>query len=674
MDDATLVRAFSRVFLQGKPDAAGSELLGQLLNPGSYVPTAAPPPQAHYGHSRCCSGAGWDSQSGWPPSAYGMPASASAASCHGHPAWGGPAPPGWGADRFDAHAQYPHMWAQQHPWYSPPQQQPPPPPPLPRARPQPHEPRPRPSKPSVRACATTPATSAAKATPAKAPVKALSQAPGPIAAVTPALTPAAAVGRRNAATPSAQQHVASPPRQVARLASRPIQKDTSPPLAPPPVVPTPTAKTRPVASKPAITAPRSPVAALPPAKASSPSAPTAASPPSVLGPSLAPSKGATVRVVDGSSSCERGLVSRVDEDGDVYVKLNDGTREVFAPSQLRVVEAEAAEEAGTGAGVATAASVAGPATAATPVPPQTGPPPREVGTPPPRAPPPLAPLAAPLAAPAARPPSDSDSLRSMVGMGVSDGEAAAAAAAGPAAVAASPGALGEDSRRADACVCEDGIPVGAAVTIPVGEVSHTMEAAAAVLALAAGLAEAVDTVAQGGRGSGEADRSGGEGGESGGSGGEGGGGDFHGCGDSGFVSCGDECDYESELEGGEGGDSPRTSVWAEGGAAMRAALLLTPSAGAFAETGRLAALGVGALHVEYAERGKEYGILFMFSLFCEYFHLEYVRIHVIYRVNQTEYVIHILVVAPQEYVNIYSIRRALTHTTPRSGTDHEPRR
>jgi len=47
----------------------------------------------------------------------------------------------------------------------------------------------------------------------------------------------------------------------------------------------------------------------------------------------------------------------------------------------------------------------------------------------------------------------------------------------------------------------------------------------------------------------------------------------------------------------------------------------------------------------------------MFSLFCEYIRLEYVRIHVIYRVNQAESVIHILVVAPQEYVNIYSTRR-----------------
>jgi len=65
----------------------------------------------------------------------------------------------------------------------------------------------------------------------------------------------------------------------------------------------------------------------------------------------------------------------------------------------------------------------------------------------------------------------------------------------------------------------------------------------------------------------------------------------------------------------------------------------------------------GTLHVEYAERGKEYGILLVLNLFCEYSALEYVHIHVIYRVSQAEYVIHILVVAPQEYVKIYSTRR-----------------
>ena len=65
-----------------------------------------------------------------------------------------------------------------------------------------------------------------------------------------------------------------------------------------------------------------------------------------------------------------------------------------------------------------------------------------------------------------------------------------------------------------------------------------------------------------------------------------------------------------------------------------------------------------SLHVEYAERGREYGILFIFSLVCEYIHLEHVRIHAICRDNQAGYGIHIIVVAPQEYVNIYSTRRS----------------
>jgi len=69
------------------------------------------------------------------------------------------------------------------------------------------------------------------------------------------------------------------------------------------------------------------------------------------------------------------------------------------------------------------------------------------------------------------------------------------------------------------------------------------------------------------------------------------------------------------------------------------------------------------LYVEYVERGKEDGTLFIVSLFCEYIQFEYVNIHVIYRGNQAEYGIQILVVAPQEYVNIYSTRR-LTCSNP----------
>jgi len=66
---------------------------------------------------------------------------------------------------------------------------------------------------------------------------------------------------------------------------------------------------------------------------------------------------------------------------------------------------------------------------------------------------------------------------------------------------------------------------------------------------------------------------------------------------------------------------------------------------------------VRLLRVEYAERGNEYGILFIVSLLCEYIHLEYLRIHVMYTVNQAEYIIHNNVVAPQECVNTYSTRR-----------------
>ena len=75
------------------------------------------------------------------------------------------------------------------------------------------------------------------------------------------------------------------------------------------------------------------------------------------------------------------------------------------------------------------------------------------------------------------------------------------------------------------------------------------------------------------------------------------------------------------------------------------------------------------LHVEYAERGNEYGNLFIFSLLCKYVRLEYVRIHVIYRVHQAEYVIHILVVAPQEYVNPYSTRGTARRAAARPSLD-----
>ena len=54
---------------------------------------------------------------------------------------------------------------------------------------------------------------------------------------------------------------------------------------------------------------------------------------------------------------------------------------------------------------------------------------------------------------------------------------------------------------------------------------------------------------------------------------------------------------------------------------------------------------MGNLHVEYAEQRIKYGILSRFSPFYEYSNLEYVRVPVVHRVNQAEYVIHIRVAA-----------------------------
>ena len=84
------------------------------------------------------------------------------------------------------------------------------------------------------------------------------------------------------------------------------------------------------------------------------------------------------------------------------------------------------------------------------------------------------------------------------------------------------------------------------------------------------------------------------------------------------------------------------------------------------------------LHVEYAGGRMAYGILFIFSLFCEYSNLEYVHIHATYRVNQAKSAIRILVAASQEYVNTYSTRRLFTrsvHTCsqPGGGATHQRR-
>jgi len=55
------------------------------------------------------------------------------------------------------------------------------------------------------------------------------------------------------------------------------------------------------------------------------------------------------------------------------------------------------------------------------------------------------------------------------------------------------------------------------------------------------------------------------------------------------------------------------------------------------------------LHVEYVAGRIKYGILFISSLCYEYSSLEYVHTHVIYRVDQAEFVIRILVAASQKY-------------------------
>ena len=66
---------------------------------------------------------------------------------------------------------------------------------------------------------------------------------------------------------------------------------------------------------------------------------------------------------------------------------------------------------------------------------------------------------------------------------------------------------------------------------------------------------------------------------------------------------------------------------------------------------------LGALHVEYTEQRRKYGILFIVCLFCEHTNLESVRVPVGYRVNQAEYGIHIIAAESQEFVNTCSTRR-----------------
>jgi len=54
---------------------------------------------------------------------------------------------------------------------------------------------------------------------------------------------------------------------------------------------------------------------------------------------------------------------------------------------------------------------------------------------------------------------------------------------------------------------------------------------------------------------------------------------------------------------------------------------------------------------------RDMHIRFIFSMFCEYSNLEYIHVHGMYRANQAEYVIRILLAASQEYLIIYSACR-----------------
>lgn len=76
--------------------------------------------------------------------------------------------------------------------------------------------------------------------------------------------------------------------------------------------------------------------------------PAPAAPPSPLAPSSPPaplSRGDGVELVCGPRGGERGSVVRVDEDGDVYVRLSDGSRQVCGAAELRRRDAPPADGA-----------------------------------------------------------------------------------------------------------------------------------------------------------------------------------------------------------------------------------------------------------------------------------------------------------------------------------------
>jgi len=72
---------------------------------------------------------------------------------------------------------------------------------------------------------------------------------------------------------------------------------------------------------------------------------------------------------------------------------------------------------------------------------------------------------------------------------------------------------------------------------------------------------------------------------------------------------------------------------------------------------RLCRVVFGAYVLNTRSDGHKSGIRLTSSLFCGYSNLEYVLIYVICRATQAECVIHILVTAPQEYVDTHSARR-----------------
>jgi len=71
--------------------------------------------------------------------------------------------------------------------------------------------------------------------------------------------------------------------------------------------------------------------------------------------------------------------------------------------------------------------------------------------------------------------------------------------------------------------------------------------------------------------------------------------------------------------------------------------------------------GYVSLHVEYAERGKQHGILFIFSLCCEYINLAYGRVAVIYRNRVKE--LGLTRAPPPTTTNTTNITTSLTTTT-----------